>query len=65
MTNCAVELITHCLLLGQGRHALSVVSLCIRILPWSGIQGKRHAVRRSLTACYPAIRRHFTITSYQ
>ena len=45
--------------LGQGGHALSVVSLCISILPWSGIWGKRRAIRWSLTACYPAIRRHF------
>ena len=38
---------------------LHVASLCISILPWSGIRGKRCAVGRSLTACYPAIRRHF------
>ena len=44
---------------GGSRDALCVSSLCIRIFPQSGIQGKRHAVRRSLAVCYPAIRRHF------
>ena len=26
---------------------------------YNSIQGKRRAIQRSLTACYPAIRRHF------
>ena len=59
MTNRAVQLITRCLLLGRGCHASRVVSLCISIVPWSGIRGKRRAIRWSLTVCYPAIRRHF------
>ena len=53
------------LLLGWGWHASSIISFCISILPWPGIRGKWCAIRWSLTACYSAIRRHFTITSYQ
>ena len=44
---------------GSGHHAICDISLCIHIFPWSGIRGKQHAIQRSLTVCYPAIRGHF------
>ena len=56
MTNCVVWLVRRCLLLGRGH--LCLISPCICIFPQSSIRGKRRAVQRSLTACYPANRRH-------